>query len=176
MPDGANSKTAASHLGLLQGIARIRDLAEDEVACAARAKEISDWGVQLHLEHLFLAESGILRFLEGVVYSAAPETAEGGPSTRGYIVLQSGFIPRGKGNAPKRTIPSGLSIEEIRDGFRDIEARYQSLEQHLGTLDAHKGTLAHPLLGHFNAAQWLRFAHVHHVHHQKIIDDILSRG
>lgn len=176
MTGGISAKTAASHRGMLQCLAKARALASDPAACATTVEEVSEWSVQLHLEHLLLAESGILRFLESVAYGAASDAAEGGPSTRGYIVLQSGFIPRGRGKAPGRTVPSGLPLEAIQTGFKDLEERYRALEQHLGLLDSHKGTLKHPLLGHFNPAQWLRFAHVHHKHHQKIIDDVLDRA
>ena len=36
------------------------------------------------------------------------------------------------------------------------------------------GTVPHPILGSFTAAQWLRFARVHNAHHLAIVDDILA--
>lgn len=33
----------------------------------------------------------------------------------------------------------------------------------------------HPVLGSLTPAQWLRFLAVHHWHHEKVIDEILSR-
>jgi len=49
----------------------------------------------------------------------------------------------------------------------------RSLAGVLDEIVANDTTQAHPILGQFNGVQWLRFAHLHHRHHNKIIRDIL---
>lgn len=172
-------------------------LAEDARACAVRAPSVSGWSVAEHLEHLLRADRWIVGWIESAVAEGAsepgrersggdasesvgtkPEGVElgGKPSAAGYAVLSTGFIPRGRGRAPRLSRPSGLSTAEIRAGLREVLTRVDTLEPRLGEIDAVALTLPHPMLGRFTPARWLRFADIHHAHHAKIIRDILAAG
>jgi hypothetical protein len=160
-------------------------LAEDARACEACAPSISGWSVANHLEHLLHADRWIVGWIESAVDGEAsesggetPEGADPGgkPSALGYVVLSTGFIPRGRGRAPERSCPRGLSVPEIQAGFHEIQAQVKALEPRLGEVDTVPLTLQHPVLGRFTPARWLRFADIHHAHHDKIIRDILAAG
>ncbi len=173
MAGQASSRTTRSHAGVLEGIERCRSIAGDADAFAARAEKVSAWSVGQQLEHLLLADESIVRRVERLqAEGAAP--AGGRPTFAGYVVLISGSIPRGRGRAPDFTLPADLAAREIGDRFDAGAERYDALRPALAELEALRATGAHPILGHFTAARWLRFAHVHHGHHEEIVRDILA--
>ena len=98
--------------------------------------------------------------------------AGGGPTLVGRLVLASGRIPRGRAEAPERTVPAGLELGEVRDGLERARARFLGLQSKLPALAASRSTFRHPILGNLRPRQWLRFIQVHHDHHRRIIDDI----
>jgi hypothetical protein len=157
---------------MLEEIESARELAASP-QCTARADSVSHWGVQQQLDHLLLTDQAILDGLEGYLSGNAPPGPEGRPSLMGHFVLRTGFIPRGKGRAPERVLPGARSPEEITAEFGTLLEGYRKLGESLGEIQAGGATQRHPLLGVFNGAQWLRFAHLHHRHHNKIIADIL---
>jgi len=100
----------------------------------------------------------------------------GRPSGIGYFILASGFIPRGKGKAPERTVPGGLDHNAIVDGFRRVRELADELQQQTPDLQRTRARWRHPALGFLSAYQWTRFAHVHHRHHRKIMADIMRQA
>ncbi len=186
----ASGRTIRSQEGVRSWIDECIALAEDARACEARAPSVSEWSVANHLEHLLKADRWIIGWIESVVAGRSQPGGEpsepgddasdpsadehGRPSAVGYLVLSTGFIPRGRGRAPERSHPSGLTTPEILAGFRQVRAQVEALEPRLGEVDAAAITLDHPMLGQFTPAHWLRFADVHHVHHDKIVRDILA--
>lgn len=150
----------------------------------ASVPEVSAWSVGRQLEHLLLSDRRILAWLERVADDDGSEPGgrsevrggskrRGGPTLAGWLVLTTRFIPRGRGQAPDFTLPAGLPREEVEEAFRDIRGRLAALEPRLEALAASPATLPHPSLGIFTAPRWLRFARVHHEHHEKIIRRIL---
>ncbi len=68
-----------------------------------------------------------------------------------------------------------MSSVELGAGLREIRDGLQALAPRLGEIERTRMVRAHPAgLGAFTAGQWIRFAFVHHVHHAKIIRDILK--
>ena len=100
------------------------------------------------------------------------ESAGGKPSAMGRVILWSGHIPRGKARAPKEVVPGRLAPAEIESGFVTARSRFAGLSEEIPVIATSDWTYRHPILGGFNSAQWLRFVHVHHLHHEKIIRDI----
>ena len=177
MGRAASGRTIRSHERLRRSIDECAALAEDARSCDACAPSVSGWSVVNHLEHLLLADRWMFGWIESVVGEGASDQAAdagGGPSPRGYLVLSTGFIPRGRGRAPDRTCPNGLSALEILAGFREVGAQVEGLQPRLTEVDAIALTRPHHVLGHLTPARWLRFAGIHHHHHDKIIRDILS--
>lgn len=160
------------HGRLASALDRAVAWATDPGAFEARAEAVSGWSVGLHLEHLLLSDRAIVGWLERAAAGDASREP-GGPSWRGRLVLWTGFIPRGAGRAPDFTVPEGLSRERVEEGFRRLRVRVDGLGARLPTLAAARATMRHPALGTFTSAQWLRFAGVHHAHHEKIIRDVL---
>ena len=139
----------------------LRLLAEADV----RAPDASGWSVHQHVEHVAVSAGYFLTLLARL--SKGEGTADGRPRLIGRIVLRTGIIPRGKGEAPDFVVPTGRrnvrrKLERARDKFAG-----------LGTLPRGGHRLPHPFLGALSARQWARFAEVHTRHHLKIIRDIL---
>lgn len=161
-----------SYRGLLDEIDRGARMTEDPRRAAARAPSVSEWSVQEQLEHLLLTDLAIAAGLEQGLEADDPGEAAGTPNRWGYTVLWTGHIPRARGRAPDFVLPEGKSLEEIRLGFHGARERLERLEPELERLRRLHRTIAHPVLGDFTAARWLRFGHIHHLHHNKIIRDI----
>jgi hypothetical protein len=100
---------------------------------------------------------------------------DGSASLPGRLLLRAGAIPRGRAEAPEEALPAEAPLVE------DCRARYETALEllaafapHLGTIRKWRGTIPHPLLGDFQARDWLRFARIHTEHHLAIVDDILG--
>ena len=170
----ASRNTVRSFDGLLEEIDRATQLANQPERSAARADTVSHWGVQQQLDHLLITDEAILAGLRRGLAGELPARAQGRPTFMGQLILWAGFIPRGKGRAPEFVLPGDRPAAELAAGFTALRRDYEALTDSLGDIERNKGTQPHPILGHFTGAQWLRFAHLHHRHHWKIIDDILS--
>jgi hypothetical protein len=136
---------------------------------------VSSWSVGDHLEHLMLADTGILNWLHRAAQGEALDTG-GRPSKIGYVILATGFIPRGKGTAPERTSPKHLDRDVVLAGFGRVRQLASELQQRTPELRATRARWRHPVLGFLSTYQWVRFAHVHHRHHRKIMADIMRRS
>lgn len=88
----------------------------------------------------------------------------------GHFCLITGFIPRGKGKAPKVVLPPEI-IEE-KDLMKQLNVA-KKLVSELSTVNK-KAIFKHPFFGILRKKQTLRFVEVHTKHHLKIIDDILT--
>lgn len=180
------------HVRLVAAIERAVERAEDAAAFGARAEEVSDWSVGRHLEHLLLSDRGILDWLAPVARGEAPDPpgrgrgrdhgagpgpsaveGPGGPTPVGWLVLATGWIPRGRGSAPSMTVPEGRDRSKVAAGLREVLSTARGLSDGLDRLDEATGRMPHPALGAFTPGQWLRFARIHHEHHEKIYEDVL---
>lgn len=170
----STAKLRASHSGLLDGIDRAAQLAQDEDACGRRHEPVSAWSVQLQLEHLLLADRFIVAWLHGVAKGMMATDGPARLTIPGRMVLITGFIPRGKGRAPDFTRPEGLELSTIGSGFSEVRNETVELAKCLDGLAVDPTTRRHPVLGLLTPPQWIRFAHVHHRHHDKIIGTILA--
>jgi hypothetical protein len=163
---GAGLVSAANsprhHEQLLAQLAEMETLlrAED-----ATVEPVSAWSVHRHVEHLLLANQSILGMIEA---GQPPGTIE--PRTLlGHFVLMSGYIPRGRGQAPEGTVPEGLSRTELLV----LRARVEELALALDPESLPEGVVGnHPVFGGFTGANWLRLMAVHDNHHLKIVADI----
>jgi len=169
---GGGRGTRRSFGSLEAGVERCARLAADEVAVAARDPSVSGWSVAEHLDHLILAEDGILRWIRTAIDDPAAFPGEGAPNRVGRLVLFTGRIPRGRAKAPAPTVPESPDPERLVGRLSELDALLASVAPRLVEVHASRSTFGHPILGHFTPAQWLRFLDVHHRHHEKIIRDI----
>jgi hypothetical protein len=167
-------RIARAHARLLTELDATCALASDPAKAARGADDVSAWTVQQHLEHLLLADKAIVGGLVDAVEGRAQPAGTGRPTWAGYLVLWRRFIPRGRGRSPEIAIPKGLELNEVAAGLNDVTGTFETLEKMLPALAAARFTRPHPVLGHFTPLQWVEFTHIHHVHHGKIIDDILA--
>ena len=169
MTQTAATRTTRLHARILDQLDGYLALARDPAELARRAAGVSDWSVAQQLEHLSLSSDSILDGLEKIERGEITERG-GGATLVGRVILLFGKIPRGKGKAPERVVPSGLDGAATVAAFEAAKRRFEKLD--LARLEASAGTFSHPVFGHLTARQWLRFVDVHHRHHSRIIDDI----
>lgn len=161
------------HRGLVDELDRACRLVRDAGATGRAAPGVSAWSVRDHLEHLWRADQGIVRWLGRAAAGSAKDDG-GGPSALGVVVLITGYTPRGRAQAPAITRPSGQPIDEVATGLEALRDEVRRLGGSIDGLAAARVTLRHPILGCLRPAEWLRFAWLHHRHHRRIIDDILA--
>src|ERR1700744_188071 len=70
----------------------------------AHAPAVSHWTIGLQLEHVTLVNRVILK---DRIESALKNGEAPAPPLLGRVVLLTGYIPRGRGNAPASTVPAG---------------------------------------------------------------------
>ena len=169
-----SKKLLRAHAGLLACLDLEIEQASNPDLCETSVAVVSKWSVKDHLEHLSIANGGIVNWLERA-RDEDPELDTGGrPNLLGRIILFVGAAPRGRGKAPERVRPQGISAEELAARLRGIRERVEGLEGSLAKLQASRATRNHFAFGGFNATQWLQFAVFHSNHHQKIIRDVLA--
>jgi uncharacterized damage-inducible protein DinB len=129
---------------------------------------ISAWSVGQQIEHIIQADIGIL----GFIVCPPPEPVTAGLSFTGRLVLWTGYIPRGRAQAPAATLPAGCEVAALTEGLSAIRARLRELAPSLPQLLRDRTRHAHPILGGLTPRQWLRFIVVHQRHHAAIIADL----
>ena len=167
-----------------------------------KSVRVSDWSPAQHLHHVAVINQRIadqllkgdhgapgaavkaqprnsricVRFWPGDG-DGAPGAAAGRPNVAGYLVLLMGRLPRGRGRSPDAFRPPDTVDREalVRriDGNRRL---IDELADQLGTLRQSDWRSRHPVLGYFDASEWLRFARIHTAHHHRIIRDIMAEN
>lgn len=129
------------------------------------------WSSAGILEHLSITFEGTRRNFQKCLDIGARRATR--PTLRQRIavlvVIEFGRFPTGA-EAPRRTVPTGLSgeraLEAIRRGLPAMDAVMAECETRFGS----RGKIAdHPLLGPLSLRQWRRFHFVHTRHHMKQI-------
>ena len=169
----ASTQTARHHARILAQLDDYLTLARDPAELDRRVPEVSSWSVGQQLEHMALVDGSVLDGLEKI--EGGEIAAPGGRATWiGRLILLAGKIPRGKGKAPERVLPSGVDGGETAAALETAKSRFEKLD--LARLETSVGTFPHPFFGHLSAERWLRFIDVHHRHHEAIIRDIRRAG
>lgn len=129
------------------------------------APEISEASVGWHLEHSLLVISKIIEGLK----KSKPENYQPKNNFAKLFVMTTGYIPRKKAKAPKFTIPSSVdTIQNIENLIINIRGEISKIQN----LNANS-FVEHPLFGHLNLKQTIKFLCIHTHHHLKIVRDIL---
>ncbi len=147
------------------------DLAGRPETMSQQSDSVSGWSVGEQVEHLTLSDEITLDGLSKLL--ADPEGGKPGrPDLVGRTCLWIGYIPRGRGKAPKAVVPQGIPSQEIHDRLMAVRQGFTELEASVEPLSSSTATVPHPVFGRLDACQWLRFTKIHHHHHQKIMRDI----
>jgi len=170
----AMSKSTDTTKSLNQIVADLEaliDLSGRPEEMSRHSDSVSSWSVGKHVEHLTLSDEFTLDGLSKLL--ANPKGGKPGkPNLVGRICLWAGYIPRGRGKAPKGVVPQEIPSEDVHDKLVAVRQGFVELQTSAGQLTSSIATVPHPVFGRLNAPQWLRFTVVHHNHHQKIMHDI----
>ncbi|AGC75161.1 hypothetical protein LX97_02461 [Nonlabens dokdonensis] len=129
-------------------------------------EKISQKGTYWHIDHSLKVLEGIPEVLK----NSNPQDYKPKFSFIKFMIMNTGYMPRGKGRAPKQVIPEGeLSKKELLLKFEKVKTNIESLK----TLEKDK-TFKHPLFGWLNLNDTVKFMGIHTHHHIKIIRDILK--
>ena len=171
----ARAYTARDSLvGIQEGIDACLARLRDDLESSASAPAVSAWSVRDHIEHLYLSDRKMLDWVTEALALPKPDAREHVPNDIGVTLLARGSIPRGRGPAPDFTLPKGLESTPLRIGLEELRELAAGLVPRLAELEESLHTLPHHVLGHFTPAEWLRFLHLHHRHHEAIIRDIVN--
>ncbi len=138
--------------------------------------EVSGWSALGQLFHVFLANELALRNVRMLI---AGESAwiqgTSAPTFLGHLILNWDFMPRGVGQSP-RTVrpPEKPNFEIVRETMASGAAALNELTPDLPTLTRVPGGIPHKELGPLSAAQWLRFARLHGLHHLELAREVLA--
>ena len=123
------------------------------------------------MDHVLRALDLMLGRMEALERGAdAAIRPAGRPNWMGRIILWTGRIPRGRGEAPAETVPDPRPVRHrLRESLTAVALRAGALAERAGRLAEIPGVLPHPLLGDFDLPAWARFAAVHTRHHLAIV-------
>lgn len=156
---------------------RLRETWDTFVACVqgvseeqGRFKPAPDrWSIQDCVEHLALAEHGLLR---RIIDDSAPAEASGSREKEAAILNSGGGDRKKKMMAPERAQPTGRfwSLEEAVRQF--AAARERTIAYVASCDDLHMRSTVHPLLGPMRCSELLAFIVVHPLRHAEQIREI----
>ncbi|HET6245941.1 MAG: hypothetical protein H0V01_06960 [Bacteroidetes bacterium] len=128
---------------------------------------VSTKEVKWHIDHSLKVIIGIANALK----NSKPEDFKSSFNlTRTYIFLL-GFIPRGKGKAPKSVVAQGeIQHYELIEQLNQAKIILKKMDDFPA-----KSHFDHPYFGKLNLRQSIAFLEIHTKHHLKIIRDIIQK-
>lgn len=135
---------------------------------------VSRWSPAQHLDHIGLVLAANVKAVRAIRSGDRERLVEGPrPGFLPRVVLLTGRIPRGRASAPETVVPvEAPQLSGIAALLEKLKEQVRELREDIEVIVALAGRIAHPVLGAFSAAQWVRFAHIHVEHHLSIIRDI----
>lgn len=170
----ALNKLNVLHESLGQRYGRMNDvLAREDSGLFRGAPSVSTWSVAHQLHHIATSTALMLVAVSRIASQSTPAEAAGSASAIGRSVLLTGRFPRGKGRAPKLTVPpDAVSRADLEHALARSRAKYDALGPQMEAVAASSWKLAHPYFGMLDSSQWLKLANIHADHHFRIIADI----
>lgn len=128
--------------------------------------DVSAVPVGWHIEHLLMSTSRIIK----AISLSDPAQYKWRFNKRRILIMAVQKIPRGRGKAPKTSLPEGeISVESLKAGLEKTKQKVAELP------GLHpKNYFEHPYFGHLNLRAGQKFIRIHIRHHLKIINDILK--
>ena len=151
----------------MQKLEQLILLLENEIEhCDKENKNISEASVGWHIEHC----TKVIARVTNAIKNANPAEFKSKFNFVKFIIFATNKIPRGKGKAPKASLPEGeINIEILKNNI--TKAREKVKELYL--LDENK-YFEHPYFGQIKLKDSIKFLKIHTNHHLKIIADILK--
>lgn len=151
----------------------IRECLEDPYLAPVAHSGISKWPCGAHAGHLVLLSLWASMGIEGNL--ARPDRfKEEKCSDIGEKVLTVGVIPREWATCVPEADPLAYTMAELRRLVPAAEAVWSRVENMTSLLPDCPARFPHPILGHLNCVEWIRYLAIHRGHHLKIIRDILD--
>lgn len=152
----------------LQQLADLGDEALYEVV-----SDVSDWSIARQLAHVLMANDMVTGALKALLHDKLPSASDARINRIGKAVLTRGAIPRGKAQTPPQFEPAERpERDRLLKMLNNCSSRYEYLGQHLDQIQKTTTGFDHPVMGTLSAPVWIRFLHVHSLHHLKIMRDI----
>ena len=131
-----------------------------------KAPQVSDKGIDWHIDHSFKVISVVIKALK----KSDPSTFRRKYNLLRSVIFVSGKIPRGKGKAPKSVLPPEVISKEV------LLLQIKEARKHLNEMkELHADSnFKHPYFGVLNLKMAQRFLDIHTKHHLKIIREILQ--
>lgn len=127
---------------------------------------ISEREVAWHIDHSLK----VINSVTAVLKKSDPKDYRWHFNSTRHFVFLTGYIPRGKGKAPKSVQSfEDITVESLLEQIEQAKIALKELEQ----LEA-KNNFKHPYFGILNRKQTVKFLGLHTKHHLRIIQDILS--
>ena len=146
----------------MRGLAAAGDA---RLSCSVQA--VSGWCPAEHLDHC----AKVARLMLEVVNSAGALPAGNGISTLGRVILIFGWIPRGRGKAPKRVFGSRVDGAALLASLQEVEELVERVDA-AAVSRSRVPVVPHPKFGGLTGDEALRFIDIHNRHHLRIITDI----
>jgi len=138
-----------------------------------RSARVSGWSRAEHVRHVLAANAEILAHVEELLADGGATTELGGPSCAGWIVLLCGWIPRGRGEAPAGVKPTGpRSAVQVHADLELARAQLGRVLAEFARAGRSRARRRHQAFGALDAAQWVRYARIHALHHARIAREL----
>lgn len=127
--------------------------------------KVSAATVGWHIAHSLITLDAVVQLLA----KSDPDTPRGRVNFSGWVVLNLGWIPRGKGKAPRASRPKEqIDVPSLAARASETRERIKQLPE----LNKNQ-YFQHPYFGDLNLKRTIRFLEIHTKHHLKIIEAIL---
>ncbi|PRP65946.1 DUF1569 domain-containing protein [Nonlabens agnitus] len=133
------------------------------------APNVSAKGIYWHIDHS-------LRILEGVpemMRQSKPEDFKPKSSLLKFVIMNTSWMPRGKGKAPKDVLPDEGELDKDSIKVR-LDRTFHQVNS-IRDLDE-KAFMRHPLFGSLDKKETIKFLKIHTHHHIKILKDIVKKS
>ncbi len=138
-----------------------------EALVALRVESVSAWSVAQQVDHsLTVLRLSIARL------AAADKPLSRPINLLGRTLLLLGWLPRGRGRAPKGTEGQERTAAELVVALAEVRAALAALAANEARLADPTAYVPHPYFGGLNSRQSLRMLEVHTAHHLRIVADI----
>jgi DinB superfamily len=138
-----------------------------------RSARVSGWSRAEHVRHVLAANAQILAHVEELLGDGGADAEPCGPSCAGWIVLLSGWIPRGRGEAPASVRPSGTwSAAQLCEELQLARAQLGRVLDEFARSGRSQARRRHAAFGALDAGQWVRYARIHALHHARIAREL----
>lgn len=145
----------------------------DDEHLQAVAPDVSKWSIAKQLEHVLMANDMVTGALKALLNDQLPSATEAKINRIGKAVLTRGAIPRGKAKTPPQFEPSDKPERSKLQTMHDnCTSRYEYLGENLDRIQEMNTGFEHPVMGTLSAPVWIRFLHVHTLHHLNILREI----